>query len=256
MLIDTHAHLAHGKLRPQVEAVLARAQEAGVSRVICAAADLRETEAALEFSARFEGVYGTAGVHPHEAKEAPNNYLARLEAILAKPKCVAVGEIGLDYHYDFSPRNEQRRVFAEQLGLARRLDAPIVVHTREAFDDTMAILAESGAAGQRVVFHSFTGDPAEARRALDFGATLSFSGIATFASAEEIRAAVRLAPAERIFVETDAPFLSPEPVRSMRINEPANVVHTARRLAELRGEAFEAFAEQTTQNAVRFFQLS
>ena len=253
MLIDTHAHLSHGKLRQQADAVVARARDAGVGAILCAAGDLAEAETALGLTRRLPGLFCTAGVHPHEAKAAANEYLSRIEELLAQPECLAAGEIGLDYHYDFSPRDVQRRVFAEQLAVAARLDVPVVVHTREAFDDTTAILADSGVDGSRVVFHSFTGGPEEAKRALDFGATLSFSGIATFKTADDIRRSALLAPADRILVETDCPYLSPEPVRKMTVNEPANVVHVARRLAELRSCDFDAFADQTTQNALRFF---
>lgn len=253
MLIDTHAHISHGRLRQQAEAVVARAQQAGVGAVICAAGDLHESKTALGLARQLSGVFSTAGTHPHEAKDAPEGYLDSLENLLAQPECVALGEIGLDYHYDFSPREDQRRVFTEQLALDTRLGTPIVIHTREAFDDTMTILTQSGADGRCVVFHSFTGGPAEARRVLDFGATLSFSGIATFKTADEIRQAVLLTPADRILVETDSPYLSPEPMRKMKTNEPANVVHVARRLADLRGVPFDDFAEQTTQNALRLF---
>lgn len=253
MLIDTHAHLSHGKLRQQAGEVVARAREAGVGAILCAAGDLAEAKTALGLSRRLDGVFCTAGVHPHAAKDVSCQYLQQLEELLARPECPAMGEIGLDYHYDFSPRDAQRRVFAEQLTLAKRLGCPIVLHTREAFDDTMDLLSEGGVDGSRVVFHSFTGGPTEAKRTLDFGATLSFSGIATFRNAGEIRESALLAPVDRILVETDCPYLSPEPVRKMAVNEPVNVVHVARRLAELRGCVFKTFAEQTTQNALRLF---
>ena len=254
-LIDTHCHLADGKLMQDAAAVLQRAGDSGVAGVICAAGDLREAEKAVQLARRFENVFCMAGVHPHEAKSAPPTYIEQIEQLLAEKKCVALGEIGLDYHYDFSPRDVQRRVFAEQLALTGRVAGPVVIHTREAFKDTMSILSESGVEGSRVIFHSFTGGPAEAREVLDFGATLSFSGIATFSKSDPIRAAAVLAPDDRILIETDSPYLSPEPVRKMKINEPANVVHVARSLAELRRVDPETFAAQTTANAVRIFQL-
>ncbi|MBN1554322.1 MAG: TatD family hydrolase [Phycisphaerae bacterium] len=253
MLIDTHAHLSHGKLRQQADEVVARAKEAGVGAILCAAGDLAEAKTALGLARRINGVFCTAGVHPHVAKDVADDYLTQLEELLAKPECLAMGEIGLDYHYDFSPRDAQRRVFAEQLALTKRLGCGVVIHTREAFDDTMEILTTCGVDGTKVVFHSFTGGPADAKRALDFGATLSFSGIATFRSADDIRESALLAPADRILVETDCPYLSPEPVRKQPVNEPANVVHVARHLAELRGCDFKEFAKQTTQNAQRLF---
>ena len=254
-LIDTHCHLAHGRLRQRCDEVLARAREAGVERVICAVGTLHEAKAALTLVRGRQGVYCTAGQHPHDAAGVAAGYLAALERLAGEAENVAIGEIGLDYHYDYSPRKDQRRVFAEQLDLAKRLDTPVVVHTREATDDTMSVLAESGVDGGRVVFHSFTGDCPAVRRVLDFGAMVSFSGIVTFAKASDLRDAARLVPEERLLVETDAPFLSPAPVRKMKTNEPANVVHVAARLAELRGVGAEALGEATTANAERFFGL-
>ena len=254
-LIDTHCHLAHDRLRKQMQAVLARAQDAGVTQVICAAGNVDESKAALAVARREDGVFCTAGVHPHDARSAAAGYLGAVEDLAADPNTAAIGEIGLDYHYDYSPRDDQRRVFAEQLDLAGRLGKPVVIHTREALADTMAILAESGVDGRRVVFHSFTEGPEEARGVLDLGATISFSGIVTFRRADELRRAAQLVPDDRILIETDAPFLSPEPVRGMRTNEPANVAHVAGRLAELRGITLERFAELTTSNAERLFGL-
>ncbi len=168
---------------------------------------------------------------------------------------MAIGEIGLDYHYDFSARYVQRQVFAEQLALAGRLGTKVVIHTREAFEDTLAIIRESGLAGERFVFHSCTEEPANVRRMLDLGAMVGFSGIATFKNAAQIRASARLMPAERMLIETDSPYLSPEPVRAMKINEPSNVAHVVRCLAAERGVPAEELAEQTTINAERFFGL-
>jgi len=254
-LIDTHCHLAHSRLRPQLQAVLERARAAGVAAVVCAAGDLRESHAAAGIARLAGDVHFMAGVHPHEAKSVPGDYLRQVEQLAGQPKCAAVGEIGLDYHHNFSPPARQRLIFAEQLALAARLQAKIVVHTREAFDDTMSILADSRVDGSGIVFHSFTEGPACVRRALDCGASVSFSGIVTFGGAGEVHQSARLVPAGRLLVETDAPYLSPEPVRRMKTNEPANVAHVAAFLAELRGLGPDELAETTTANAVRFFGL-
>lgn len=254
-LIDSHCHLTHGRLRPQFLAVLERARAVGVNRVICAAGDLIEARAALLLARKQEGVFSLAGVHPHDAKSAGADLAESLRGLLADPNCVALGEIGLDYHYNYSPPETQREVFAAQLDLAGELDCPVVVHTREAFDDTISALSASGVRGERVLLHSFTEGPDAARRALDLGATISFSGIVTFHAAEDVRQSARLVPADRILIETDGPFLSPEPVRRMKVNEPANVVHVLRLLAEVRGEPVESLAEATTRNAERFFRL-
>lgn len=254
-LIDTHCHLAHGRLRQQVAAVLERARAAGLVACVCASGDLRESWEGLALSREHAQVFFTAGVHPHEAKNVGEGYVSALEQLAAETKNVGVGEIGLDYHYDFSPRAAQQRVFAEQLALAARLGKVVVVHTREAFADTMAILKASGVDGGRVVFHSFTEGPAEARAVLDFGATVSFSGIVTFKQADLLRQSAAIVPDDRILVETDAPYLSPEPVRKMKTNEPANVAHVAACLAAIRGVPAEQFARITSANAARFFGL-
>lgn len=251
-LIDTHCHLCHGRLRQQLADVLERARQGGVRTIVCAAAEVGESQAAARLAETHDHIYCLAGVHPHVAKDAAGtDYLAEIERLARGPKCLAIGEIGLDYHYDFSPREQQRQVFAEQLALAGRLGARVVIHTREAFDDTLAVLADGPVPGERVIFHSFTHGPEEVERVLATGAAVSFGGIVTFARADDNRQAARLVPADRILVETDAPFLSPEPVRKQKTNEPANVVHTARFLAELRGEALEDFARQATANARR-----
>jgi TatD DNase family protein len=255
-LIDTHCHLTNPGLAGRVGDVLARAAAGGVGRVICSASDLADSAAAAEIAGANAAVWATAGVHPHEAKDAGPNLAAELERLCGLAKAVAIGEIGLDYHYDFSPRDAQRRVFAEQLALARKLGKPVAIHTREAFEDTLAVLKESGIAGNRVAFHSFTEGPGQARRALEFGATLGFSGILTFKNAAALRESAALAPADRIMVETDAPYLSPEPVRQMKVNEPCNVAHVAACLAAIRGVSPQHIAELTTANAERFFGLT
>lgn len=232
-----------------------RAKEAGVAAFVCAAGDLEESRAGRELAAARRDVWFMAGVHPHEARNAAAGYLAEIEQLAGDPKCVALGEMGLDYHYDFSPRPDQQRVFAEQLDLARRLGQPVVIHTREALDDTLDILKASGVDGGRALFHSFTEGPDRARRALEFGAMISFSGIVTFKPAEALRQTAAMVPIERMLIETDAPYLSPEPVRKMKTNEPANVAYVAGFLAALRGMALEQFAQLTTASATRFFGL-
>jgi len=255
-LIDTHCHLAHGRLRQRTADVLDRARQAGVVGVVCAVGNLCAARAALTLSREHAGVWVTAGVHPHDAKDAGDAYLAELERLASDERNVAVGEIGLDFHYDYSPRDVQRRVFAEQLDLARRLGKPVVVHTREAFDDTMAILRESGADAARVVFHSCTEEEPDLRRAVEFGAMVSFSGIVTFRRTGYLRKAAVGVPDDRLLVETDAPFLSPEPVRKHKTNEPANVVHVAACMASVRDTSLDALAKLTTANAARFFGFS
>lgn len=255
-LIDTHCHLTHPRLAGQVQAVLTRAERAGVVAVVCASADLAEASRAQQLARRYGNVCFTAGLHPHDARGAEAYYLAVLEGLAADARCVAVGECGLDYHYDHSPPEAQRRVFAEQLELARRLGANVVIHTREALDDTLKIIRDSGVEAQRIVFHSFTEPLPAAKAVLDFGAMIGLSGIVTFATSAALREVAAAVPDDRLLIETDSPHLSPEPVRRMRTNEPANVVHVAACLAELRGVSVDAIAELTTANARRFFGLA
>lgn len=254
-LIDTHCHFCNGRLRQQVDDVLDRARKAGLVAAICAAADLQESTAALALARRVGWLYCTAGVHPHEAQEVPGDYLQRVERLCSDTKNVAVGEIGLDYHYNYSPPEAQRRVFAEQLDLAARIDKKVVIHTREAVDDTLAVLNDSPVDGRNVVFHSCTVGPDEIGRVLELGAMVSFSGIVTFARADDLRLSAAMVPIDRLMIETDAPFLSPVPVRKMKTNEPANVMHVAACLAEVLHTTTEQLAERTTANAVRFFGL-
>ena len=223
--------------------------------MISAAANLPDARIAADLAAKHPEVFCTAGVHPHHAAEHNKTYLDEIEQLAGLEGNVAIGEIGLDYHYDYSPRPRQQEAFAEQIALADRLGKVIVIHTREAFDDTMAIIADSGVDGARFVFHSFTGGADEVRRILDIGAMVSYSGIATFKTADDIRGGGAIVPDDRIMVETDAPYLSPVPVRNERINQPAYAAHVAVCLAGVRGVSPEQFADQTTANAKRFFGI-
>jgi TatD DNase family protein len=203
-----------------------------------------DLEVAVRLADRYPFVYATIGVHPHDASKATEETFARLRDLAAQPKVLAIGEIGLDYHYDFSPREVQRAVFERQLALAAETRKPIVIHTREAWDDT---LAQVRALPQGGIMHCFTGDAAQAWQALDRGFHLSFGGVLTFPKAEGVREAARLTPDDRLLVETDCPYLAPVPHRGKR-NEPAFMVETVKRLAEIRARAPEEIAALTTTN--------
>ena len=268
-LIDTHCHLANPRLHNQLDDVLARARQGGVECLIAATSDLDDSVASARIAAAHAGIYCTAGIHPHEAKNAPAGWEETLENLLIGPtaktspdsaggfrsKCVALGEIGLDYHYDFSPRPVQQALFAAQLELARKLAVPVVIHTREAFEDTLAILDRSGVDLSRVIFHSFTGPPVDARKIIQRGCYVSFSGIVTFKNAQDVRDSALLVPADRLLTETDAPYLSPQAVRSQKINEPANVRYVVELLAELRKIPAEELAQRVLANAQAAFGL-
>jgi TatD DNase family protein len=249
-LVDSHCHLDDKQFDPDRAEVIERAREAGVERMMTIGTGNGppDLEAALRLARQHSFIYATVGVHPHDASKATPETFAALEALAAETKVLALGEIGLDYHYDFSPRDVQRNVLVEQLKLAARAGKPIVIHTREAWDDTLSLLREHWSGGG--IMHCFSGGPAEARQALDLGFYLSFGGVLTFPKADALREAARLAPEDRLLIETDAPYLAPVPKRGKR-NEPAFMVETARRLAEVRGVAPEHIAEVTTANFER-----
>lgn len=247
---DEHCHLGDGSDRwPDADAAVAEARAAGVERMITVGCDLATSRTAIDIARAHDDVWATAGLHPHDASQGIDG----VEELLADPVVVAVGECGLDYHYDNSPREVQREVFAAQVALAHRHDLALVVHSRDAWEDTFAILRSEGVP-DRTVLHCFTGGPDEARRCLDLGAHLSFSGIVTFAGAPEVREAAALCPDDRLLVETDSPFLAPVPHRG-RPNVPAFVPVVGAVLAEVRGVTVDHVAEVTWVNSARVHRL-
>ena len=251
-LIDAHAHLADERILPDVDGVVRRASEAGVGGIVSIATGGDDWDANLTLAERFPGVWTTAGIHPHAAGTASEEGYARIRRLLAHPRVVAVGETGLDYHYDFAPRQAQRDNFTRHLEIARETGKPVIVHAREADLDLRALLREAGQ-GTAGVLHSFSSGRALLEDALAMGWYASFSGMVTFKKYEGADF-VRMIPADRILVETDTPYLAPVPHRG-RTNEPAFVVHVAARCAELRGEDPAEFAARTTENARRFYGI-
>jgi TatD DNase family protein len=249
-VIDSHCHLDNEQFDPDREAVIDRALAAGVERMLAIGTGdgPPDLEAGIRLADRHAPIYATVGVHPHEAVKATAETFRRLSELLTHSKVVALGEIGLDYHYDFSPRDVQRGVFIEQMRIAVDARKPIVIHTREAWDDTFALLEQhwkpTGLGG---IMHCFSGGPSEAERCLALGFHLSFGGIVTFPKALDVQEAARTTPSDRILIETDAPYLAPVPRRGKR-NEPAFVVDTARKLAELREITPEELHQITTAN--------
>lgn len=258
MYIDSHAHIEGSEFDADREAVIQRALDAGVEIIVCVgdgevAADSHA--AAFRIAEQYPFVYTTVGVHPHEARLLDDNLYAQLMELSQHPKVIAWGEIGLDYHYDNSPRDVQREAFRKQLRMALDRRLPLSIHTREAEADTLAILEEewkgSGLSG---VIHCFTGTRAFAEAAVELGFYISFSGVITFKKAEDLRETARALPIDRILIETDSPFLAPIPYRGRR-NEPAYVVETARVVAELRGMELSGVAHITSDNFKRLFRL-
>jgi TatD DNase family protein len=233
----------------RVAAVIDEARANGVARLVTIATDAASSVAAVAIAAAHDPVWASVGLHPHDAKDGTDG----LEALLDAPKVVAVGECGLDYHYEHSPRDDQRRAFAEQIDLAKRHDLALVIHTREAWDDTFAILDAEGIP-ERTIVHCFTGGAAEAAKCLDRGAYLSFSGIATFRNAADVRAAVELCPLDRLLVETDSPFLAPVPYRG-KPNRPEWVPVVGAAVAEMRGVEPSVVAGAVWSNAAAVFRL-
>jgi TatD DNase family protein len=242
-LVDSHCHLDDEKFDPDRAEVIERALAAGVE-LMMAIGTGGDLDVAIQQAERYPFIYATIGVHPHDAAKATPDTFARLRDLAGHPKVLAIGEIGLDYHYDFSPRDVQRSVFERQLEIGADFHKPIVIHTREAWEDTLAQISGLPHGG---IMHCFTGNSAQAQQALDLGFHLSFGGVLTFPKAEGLREAARITPEDRLLVETDCPYLAPVPHRGKR-NEPAFVVATARRLAEVRGVTPEAIAESTTRN--------
>ena len=254
MLIDSHCHLDFPQLRGDLEAVLARAKEAGVDLMLTISTRVRRFDELKQIVGAHDNVFCSIGTHPHNAAEERDVTLEEIVALAKHPKVVAIGEAGLDYHYDNSPRDDQERGFRIHIAAARQTGLPLVIHAREADDDIARILEEETERGAfPFVLHCFTSGADLARRGLALGGYVSFSGVVTFKKSDDLRAIAEQVPLDRLLVETDAPYLSPEPLRG-RTNEPANVVHTARRLAAVKGLSEAELARVTSENFAFLFK--
>jgi len=247
-LFDTHAHLHFPEFDADREAMLGRAREAGVRRMLTIGTEPDSSRAAVALAAREADVWAAVGIHPHDAAGADEAAVKEIAGLAAEPRVVAIGEIGLDYFRNLSPPADQQRVFRALLGLARRIAKPVVVHCRDAHDDVLRILAEERVAEVRGIMHCFSGDVEIARRCLDLGLLISLAGPLTYPKARALPDVARFTPADRLVIETDCPFLPPQGHRGQR-NEPAYLAITAARVAELRGEPVEAMAARLTVNA-------
>jgi TatD DNase family protein len=251
MLVDTHCHLDYPDLMADIDAVVARARAAGVRDMVTISTHVGRHAAYRALAERFTHVFWTIGTHPHNAAEEPDVALERIVELAASPKCVAIGEAGLDFHYDKSPREVQRKVFRTHIAAARETGLPLVIHARDADDEMIDILVSEHAKGSfGAILHCFSSGAELARVGLDLGFYLSFSGIITFRRSEELRAIAAAAPLDRLLVETDAPYLAPEPFRG-KPNEPSYVTRTAAVLAGVKGLSAEELAVATTANAER-----
>lgn len=261
-LIDTHCHINFERYDEDRDAVIQRAADVGVTRIINPAIDIPTSHAGIRLTQQYDGMFCSVGIHPNSTADFTPNVINELEALAPTPKVIAIGEIGLDYHWDKSPKSVQKRAFEAQLELAAKLELPVIIHNREASDDVMDILEAwvNGGLPDAIkdrpgVMHSFSAPPQTAERALAIGFYLGFTGPITYKNADDLRAIARTLPQDRILVETDGPFLTPHPYRGKR-NEPAYVVHVADRLASLHQMTTEQMAQITTQNAERLFRLT
>jgi TatD DNase family protein len=253
MLVDSHCHLDFPDFAQELDAVVARAGEAGVGAMVTICTKVREFERVSQVAERFDNVWCSVGLHPHEADAEPDLSTRRLTELARHPKVVGIGETGLDFYYQRSPRDAQERQFRAHVAAARETGLPLIVHTRDADREMAAILEEEMRAGAFTgLLHCFTSSRQLADKAVELGLSISLSGIVTFNKADELRETARRVPLDRLLVETDAPYLAPAPKRGKR-NEPAFVAHTAARVAELRGLSAEAFARATTENFFRLF---
>ncbi|MHC4361841.1 MAG: TatD family hydrolase [Planctomycetota bacterium] len=254
-LIDTHCHLTFDDLARDIDGVIERSRAAGVTGWITVGTDMEENQKALELTARFENLYAAVAIHPHDAKTVTADTIGQLRHLAQNEKVVAIGETGLDYHYDHSLHHDQRRAFAQHLKIAAEFNLPVIIHSRKAFDETIEILDQYGADVKKVVFHCFSGSAEQAKIVLDKGYHISFTGVVTFKNAEKTRRAAAVIPVERLMLETDCPYMSPEPIRKQRVNEPALLIHIAKFLADLKGMSLDDFAAATTATAKAFFNL-
>jgi TatD DNase family protein len=253
--VDAHCHLqleiGEARFSPDdADAQVTRARDAGVEWMVCVGTGLETSKQALELASRYDEVYATVGLHPHDAKDLDDAWDG-LGALAVADRCVAIGEAGFDLHYEHSPHAEQEQAFRRQIQLAKKVDRPLMIHSRNAWDDTFRVLDSEGVPA-RTIFHCFTGGPGEARAALDRDCYLSFSGIVSFKTADDVRAAAALAPAARVLVETDSPYLAPVPHRG-KPNEPAFVSIVGAALAAARGSEVHEIADLTRANAARVF---
>jgi TatD DNase family protein len=255
-MIDTHCHLTFPEFRGREDGIMDAARAVGVWGAITISTTSVDCVEAMGVAHRVPGVWCTSGVHPLYADRGPHDW-ATIERVARDARCVAWGELGLDNHYKDPAKDVQLATLREQLGVIARVNReigkPVVIHCREAFDELIPILRESGLPADRFVFHCFTGNEREVRLILEFGAMVSFTGVVTYANAQEVRAAAALVPVDRMMVETDAPFLTPAPHRGVRPNEPRFVVHVAEALAQIKGMGVEDLERALDANAMRFF---
>lgn len=253
-MFDSHAHLDSERFEGERDEIIVRAKEVGLTLIMNPGASYESSVKAVELSEKYDMVYAAVGVHPHDADTMDDMMLSLLKALAKKKKVKAIGEIGLDYHYDYSPRDVQKKVFIDQIRLAKSLKLPIIIHDREANDDVLRILKEEDAFETGVVMHCYSGSAELARQYVKLGAYISIAGPLTFKNNRKTIEVVETVPMDRLFIETDSPFLTPVPYRGKR-NEPAHVQYVADKIAEIKGLTYKEVVEATKANACRFFGI-
>jgi TatD DNase family protein len=251
-LFDTHTHLLDRKFDIDRQALIKTLPELRVVGIIECGTTVRDSKRAAALAESTDYIYSATGVHPHEAKDAPSDFLIHIKALAEKEKVIAIGEIGLDYHYDFSPKEMQRKVFEQQLDLARKMDIPVIIHMREATEDTLAMLRQHP--GLRGVMHCFSGSAETAEIILGMGLCISFTGSVTFNNSRKVVEAAGVVPLDRLMAETDCPYMSPEPVRGTR-NNPVNVKYVLAKLAAIKGITLEEMCEANINNVKRLYNI-
>jgi len=255
-LIDTHCHLAFKPLIGDIDNVLKRSIDASVTSWINVGTDMPQNQIAAELADKFDNLYAAIGIHPHDAKNVTDHDFDELKTLAQNKKVLAIGETGLDFHYNFSKPDLQKKIFTKHLELAARLNLPVIIHSRQAFDDTVETLKPFAGSLKGVVFHCFSGTSSQAEIILDLGFHISFTGVVTFKNAHTVTQAAKIVPLDRLMLETDCPYMSPEPMRKQKTNEPALMIHTAKFLADLKNIDLNDLALAVTNTSKNFFNLS
>ncbi|MFA6186221.1 MAG: TatD family hydrolase [Phycisphaerae bacterium] len=254
-LIDSHSHLTYEGLSDNLDEILKQCAAVGVSDCITVGTDSDENGKVVELVEQYEHLYGAVGIHPHNASKYKPQDIERLKDFAKHKKIVAIGETGLDFYYNFSQQAEQEQLFIKSLHAASDCKLPAIIHSRNAFERTLEILNDFGSALPKIVFHCFSGDAKQAEILLEKGFYISFTGVITFKNAEPLKQAAKIVPLEKMLIETDCPYLSPEPMRKQKINTPALLIYTAKKIAELKNMPLEEFAEKITGTTKKFFGI-
>jgi TatD DNase family protein len=254
MLIDTHAHLNMPVFDNDLDAVITRAKTAGVGIIINPSFSTEASIRSVSLVERYDCIYAAVGIHPHDAQKVTEGDISKIRELAGKPKVVAIGETGLDYYRNLSPKEKQQDLFRKFIVLAQELDLPLIIHTRDSLEDTLSILKENGNHKFKGVFHCFPGDMRDAEKVMELGFILSFTGVVTFKRAEKVRSLIKQLPLNQFMLETDCPYMAPEPHRGERC-EPANVSLIASKIAEIKGISYEEVCDGTTKNAKKLFNI-